>query len=142
MKKAFAQPPPKRVERLLKRPLDIACIVQFVYDTLFLCVFLGQACIPHIVYIPPIRELANSWTVVSGDYLMQNPPNWFQFGVWIDLVVMIPFRCAAIWSFWKAIKWVRQLTILYATFISSFVLLTLGEFWLSHLDVSTSPQQH
>jgi hypothetical protein len=120
---------------LSKRPLDIAIIVFFVINLLFITyvIDLEQLVITdadHFQYPawPPagMIDLVH-WYGHNFDPVLIARPAWWRATIWIDLLFFGPFYMLAIYAFTKGRSWIRLISIVWASVMLTNVTIILFE---------------
>ncbi len=125
----------KKTIPLSKRPGDIAILVFFLVNLLFITyiVDLEQLVIPdpsHFTYPfwpPPFAVDAVHWWGRTFDPVLLARPVWWKMTLWIDALFFGPFYAVAIYAFIKGKEWIRFLSIVYASVMLTNVTIILGE---------------
>jgi hypothetical protein len=120
---------------LSKRPLDIALIVFFCVNLLFITyiVDLEQLVIAdadHFQYPlwPPAKlvDLVH-WYGHTFDPVLIARPAWWRATIWIDALFFGPFYVAAIYAYAKGKNWIRFASIMWASVMLTNVFIILFE---------------
>jgi hypothetical protein len=93
-----------------------------------------QAILPKSWYPPGLTWLVDEWYFDNfGDFLMKNPPVWFQSLVWAELILQMPFFCyalLALYNRWPSFRWSA---FAYATHLLTVMIPILSEVALSDI---------
>ena len=125
----------KRPLSLSKRPGDIAILVFFVINILFITyiVDIEQIVIPdpsHFTYPlwpPPAAVDLIHWWGRTFDPLLLARPAWWRVTIWIDSLFFGPFYIVAIYAYITGKDWIRIPSIIYGSTLITIVLIILGE---------------
>lgn len=63
----------------------------------------------------------------DADALVMARPVWFKTAVWLELVVQLPFYCAAIYAFLYRREWIRVPAVIYASSLLTIMTIILAE---------------
>ena len=126
---------------LKKRPLDIAILVFFFFNAVFITYFfdLEQVVIPNTahftypVWPPPFLVDVAHWWGRHFDPLLYARPVWWRATIWIDVLLFGPFYFIAIYAFAKGKNWIRLPCIIYSSVMLTNVSIILSEeIWGPH----------
>jgi EXPERA (EXPanded EBP superfamily) len=125
----------KRPIPLSKRPGDIAILVFFVINILFITyiVDIEQLIIPdpsHFSYPlwpPPTAVDLIHWWGRTFDPVLLARPAWWKVTIWIDSLFFGPFYIVAIYAYVTGKDWIRIPSIIYGSTLITIVLIILGE---------------
>ena len=118
-----------------KRPLDIAIVVFFLVNILFITyiVDLEQLVIAnpnHFTYPlwppGPAIDLIHWWGHTFDHDLIARPV-WWKMTIWIDNLFFGPFYLFAIYAYIKGKEWIRLPSIIYGSILLTNVVIILGE---------------
>ena len=120
---------------LSKRPLDIAIIIFFAINLLFITYIIDieQLVIAdanHFQYPvwPPSRMIdLVHWYGRNFDPVLIARPAWWRATIWIDAVFFGPFYVFAIYAFAKGRNWIRLASIVWASVMLTNVFIILFE---------------
>ena len=120
---------------LSKRPLDIAIIVFFIINLFFITyiIDLEQLIIAdanHFQYPswPPAKMIdLVHWYGRHFDPVLIARPAWWRATIWIDSLFFGPFYVFAIYAFAKGLKWIRLISIVWASIMLTNVSIILFE---------------
>ncbi len=120
---------------LSKRPVDIAIIIFFAINLLFITyiVDLEQLVIAnadHFQYPawPPAKMIdLVHWYGRNFDPVLIARPAWWRATIWIDSLFFGPFYVFAIYAFAKGCKWIRLISIVWASVMLTNVGIILFE---------------
>ncbi len=120
---------------LAKRPWDIAILVFFLVNLLFITyiVDIEQLIIPdpfHFTYPlwpPPPAVDAIHWWDRTFDPVLMARPAWWKMTIWIDALFFGPFYVFALYAYMRAKEWIRLPSIVYAATMLTNVTIILGE---------------
>jgi len=120
---------------LLRRPLDIAILLFFLTNLVFITyvVDFEQLVIPdasHFTYPawpPPAAVDAIHWYGQHYDPVLIARPVWWKMTVLLDAVLFGPFYVVAIYAFVKGKNWIRIPCFLYSSMLFTNVVIILGE---------------
>lgn len=126
---------PRKVIPLSRRPLDIAIVVFFLVNLLFVTyiVDLEQLVIAnpnHFTYPiwPPAPAVdAIHWWGRTFDPDLIAREAWWKMTIWIDNVLFGPFYVVALYAYIKGKEWIRIPSVIYASMLLTNVLIILGE---------------
>jgi len=118
-----------------QRPLDIAIVVFFLVNLLFITyvVDFEQLVIPdpsHFTYPawpPPVAVDVIHWYGRTFDPLLMARPVWWKMTIVIDNVFFGPFYLLAIYAYVKGKDWIRIPSFWYSAMLFTNVLIILGE---------------
>lgn len=120
---------------LSKRPVDIALIVFFIINLFFITyiIDLEQLVIAdanHFQYPiwPPAKmvDLVH-WYGHRFDPVLIARPAWWRATIWIDSLFFGPFYVFAIYAYTKGLKWIRLISIVWASVMLTNVTIILFE---------------
>lgn len=120
---------------LSKRPIDIALIVFFFINLLFITyiVDIEQLIIAdpnHFNYPawPPAKmvDLVH-WYGRNFDPVLMARPAWWRATIWIDAIFFGPFYAVAIYAYAKGKNWIRFASIVWASVMLTNVFIILFE---------------
>jgi uncharacterized protein len=125
----------RQILPLGQRPLDIAILIFFLVNILFITyvVDLEQLVIPdpyHFTYPlwPPSAAVnAVHWWGSHFDPVLMARPAWWRMTIWIDALFFGPFYLFAIFAYWRGKPWIRIPSIIYASMLLTNVLIILYE---------------
>jgi hypothetical protein len=125
----------KRPIPLSKRPGDIAILVFFLINILFITyiVDIEQLIIPdpsHFTYPlwpPPTAVDLIHWWGRTFDPVLLARPAWWKVTIWIDSLFFGPFYIVAIYAYVTGKDWIRIPSIIYGSTLITNVLIILGE---------------
>lgn len=126
---------------LKKRPLDIAIVVYFLFNILFITYFfdLVQIVIPNASHFsypawpPPFLVNLENWYGHTFDPLLFARPVWWRATIWIEVIFFGPFYVAAIYAFFRGKSWIRIPSIMYSSVMLTNVTIILSEeIWGPH----------
>lgn len=120
---------------LSKRPIDIAILVFFAVNLLFVSyiVDLEGIVIPdpaHFTYpVWPLPFMVDAihWWGSHFDTLLMARPVWWKVTLWIDALLFGPFYGVALYAFITGKKWIRIPSIIYASMLLAIITIILGE---------------
>jgi hypothetical protein len=120
---------------LSKRPIDVALIIFFVINLFFITyiIDLEQLVIAnpdHFRYPiwPPAKMIALvHWYGRNFDPVLIARPAWWRATIWIDSLFFGPFYVFAIYAFAKGRKWIRLISIVWASAMLTNVSIILFE---------------
>lgn len=85
-------------------------------------------------YYPDIlRNIVIWYCNEFGDFLMQNPPTWFQSFLLCEMIFQLPFFFIAIYGLYYGKNWLRTPSIAYAAHVSTTVFAIISEFMRSQI---------
>jgi hypothetical protein len=120
---------------LSKRPVDIALIVFFIINLFFITyiIDLEQLVIAdanHFQYPlwPPAKmvDLVH-WYGHRFDPVLIARPAWWRATIWIDSLFFGPFYVFAIYAYAKGLRWIRLISIVWASVMLTNVTIILFE---------------
>jgi hypothetical protein len=123
----------RRVIPLAKRPGDIAIVVFFLINILFITyiVDLEQLVVAnpaHFTYpLWPPAPAVDLWWGHTFDHDLIARPVWWKMTIWIDNLFFGPFYLFAIYAYLKGRDWIRLPSIMYASILLTNVVIILGE---------------
>jgi len=120
---------------LKKRPLDIAFIVFFIVNFIFVTYMID---IEQIIIADPENFKYPVWPPVwmvdlihwygrNFDPVLMARPAWWRATIWIDSVFFGPFYAVATYAFWKGRDWIRFGSIIWASVMLTNVTIILFE---------------
>ncbi|HLY69372.1 MAG TPA: emopamil-binding family protein [Puia sp.] len=120
---------------LSNRPIDIAIIIFFVINLFFITyiIDLEQLVIAdanHFQYPmwPPAKMIdLVQWYGRNFDPLLIARPAWWRATIWIDSLFFGPFYIFAIYAYAKGLKWIRLISIVWASVMLTNVSIILFE---------------
>jgi len=120
---------------LSKRPLDIAIIIFFVINLFFITyiIDLEQLVIAdanHFQYpLWPPKKMIDlvHWYGRNFDPVLIARPAWWRATIWIDSLFFGPFYVFAIYAYAKGLKWIRLISIVWASVMLANVSIILFE---------------
>jgi hypothetical protein len=120
---------------LSKRPMDIAIIIFFIINLLFITyiVDLEQLVIAdpdHFTYpVWPPAKLVDlvHWYGRNFDPVLMARPAWWRATIWIDALFFGPFYVFAIYAFIKGKNWIRLGALVWASVMLTNVTIILFE---------------
>ena len=120
---------------LSKRPGDIAILVFFLVNVLFITYFvdLEQLVIPDVTHFTyplwppaPAVDLMHHWGNMVDPLLMARPA-WWKMTIWLDVLCFGPFYVVAIFAYSKGKEWIRIPSIIYSSVMMTNVIIILGD---------------
>jgi hypothetical protein len=120
---------------LAKRPIDIAIIIFYVINLFFITyiVDLEQLVIANADNFqypvwPPAKMIdLVHWYGHNFDPVLIARPAWWRATIWIDSLFFGPFYVFAIYAFAKGFKWIRLISIVWASVMLTNVSIILFE---------------
>ena len=125
----------RRIIPLAKRPGDIAIVIFFLVNILFITyvVDLEQLVIAnptHFAYPVwppgPAIDLIHWWGNTFDHDLIARPV-WWKMTIWIDNLLFGPFYVVATYAFVRGKNWIRMPSVIYASILMTNVIIILGE---------------
>jgi hypothetical protein len=126
---------------LSRRPLDVALVVFFAVNLLFVTylISLEQIAIADPSRFepppwPPAPALAViHWWERTFDPLLWARPAWYRATIWIDVLVFGPFYAFALFAFTRGRDWIRIPSIVWASMMfTNVVIILFDELWGVH----------
>lgn len=125
----------RRVVPLARRPGDIAIIVFFLVNLLFITyvvdleqlVIADPAHFSYPIWPPPVAVDAIHWWGRTFDPDLIAREAWWKMTIWIDNLLFGPFYVVAIYAYLKGKEWIRIPSIIYSSMLLTNVLIILGE---------------
>jgi|SRR6056297_3498706 len=90
--------------------------------------FIDAQSISSMYHPPAFTNLLRWYTETYGDFLMANPPPWFQAVVACELVMQLPFFFVAAYGFWTQQNWLRLPCIVYGSHVATTLVPILDAF--------------
>lgn len=84
------------------------------------------------LYPRSLQSIIRWYTSIYHDFLMENPPTWFQSFIFAELVFQFPFFFYAIWALLNRDNTIRIPGIVYGVHVATTVLPILSEFFNSN----------
>jgi len=120
---------------LSKRPIDIALIIFFAINLLFITYIvdieqLVIADVNHFQYpVWPPQQMVDlvHWYGKNFDPVLMARPAWWRATIWIDALFFGPFYCFAIYAYIKGRNWIRFASIIWASVMLTNVTIILFE---------------
>jgi hypothetical protein len=135
----------REVIPLKERPLDIAILVFFLINLLFITYIVDLETLvvrdPYADVYPiwppkPAVDVIH-WYGDTYDPVLMARPVWWKATIWIDALLFGPFYVFAIYAYIKGKEWIRIPSIIYASILWTNVTIILSEeIWGPH----ASPQ--
>lgn len=120
---------------LRERPVDIALVVFFVINLLFITYLIDieQLTVPstenfdYPVWPPSFIVDLVHWYGRNYDPLLMERPVWWKVTIWWDQLYFGPFYALAIYAFTTGKDWIRIPSIIYASVILTILSIILSE---------------
>jgi len=120
---------------LRRRPMDIAIIVFFLVNLLFITyvvdleqlVIANPAHFSYPLWPPRVAVDAIHWYGYTFDHDLIARPVWWKMTIWIDNLGFGPFYVVALYAYAKGKEWIRLPSVIYATALLTNVIIILGE---------------
>jgi hypothetical protein len=120
---------------LLHRPGDIAILIFFVINLLFITYMVDfeQLVIPNPAYFtyptwpPRFAVEAVHWWGNTFDPVLMARPAWWKATIWIDALFFGPFYLFAIYAYLRGKEWIRIPSIIYSSMLITNVIIILSE---------------
>ncbi len=120
---------------LRERPVDIALLVFFAFNLLFVSYVIS---LEQIVIADPNNFAYPAWPprfmvdLIHSyghrmDPVLMARPTWYRVTIWWDALFFGPFYACAIFAYWRGKEWIRIPSIMYASVMVALVSVILAE---------------
>jgi hypothetical protein len=126
---------------LRERPVDIALLVFFVINLLFITYIVDLESIvmadpygtDYPIWPPKPAVDVIHWYGDNFDPVLMARPVWWKATIWIDALFFGPFYLFAIYAYAKGREWIRNPSLIYASVLATNVVIIMSEeIWGPH----------
>jgi len=111
-----------------KTLLDYVFLIYFAIHIPITILVDAHALVPDRNIFPQATIDAVDWYIKEfGDFLMAEPPLWFQSLVWAEMLLQLPFFFFAVYAFAKCRNWIRIPALLYGMHLVTVMIPILFE---------------